>query len=289
LKKGHTSSHCREEVQVIVDNHTHLGDTLDSEAREYWKDCHRIPDRVVEDYIEAMSSVDRSILLGFPDPPENISSDECVALFVREHGDKFIPFYSINPALPTAMSDLERAVQEWGAKGIKMGPIYSKFRPDDEQYFAIYERIEELGLPIMWHQGSSFEAPDGTLEWAMPWMLDKVARTFPDLKMVIAHFGFPWIREVVALLRKRANVYTDVSALGTRTWVLYNALVDTLQYGAEDKVFFGSDFPMFTPAQIRDALYQASSIPEGTNLPALPGNVIDGIVNRNSLEILGIR
>jgi predicted TIM-barrel fold metal-dependent hydrolase len=126
------------------------------------------------------------------------------------------------------------------------------------------------------------------LEWANPVMLDKISRTFPDLKMIIAHFGFPWIREVVALLRKCPNVYTNVSALATRTWVLYNALVDAVQYDAEDKVFFGSDFPMFTPAQMHDALYEASSIPEGTNLPSLPRDIIEGILNRNCLEILGV-
>jgi predicted TIM-barrel fold metal-dependent hydrolase len=120
-------------------------------------------------------------------------------------------------------------------------------------------------------------------------MLDKVARTFPGLKMVIAHFGFPWVREVVALLRKRENVYTDVSALSERTWVLYNALVDSVQYGADDKVFFGSDFPGPTPEQMQEALYKASSIPEGTHLPALPRKVIDAIVNRNPLEVLGIQ
>jgi predicted TIM-barrel fold metal-dependent hydrolase len=279
----------RKEIEVMIDIHTHLGAAFDQKAAEYWQKNHRIPDWVSEAYVQAMESVDKAIILGFSVPPGNITSNECVAHFIREHDDKFIPFYCVDPALPTATSDLDHAVQEWGAKGIKLGPIYQTFRPDDEQYFPVYERIEELELPIMWHQGSSFAAPEGPLEWAQPWMLDKISRTFPNLKMVIAHFGFPWIREVVALLRKRPNVYTDVSAFGTRTWGLYNALVDAVQYGAEDKVFFGSDFPMFTPAQMRDALYGASSIPEGTNLPPLPRDVIERILNRNCLEILGIK
>jgi predicted TIM-barrel fold metal-dependent hydrolase len=272
----------------MIDIHTHLASIYDEEAKAFWESNRRIPERVAESYCEAMQSVDRAVLLAFPVPPGNIASNECVAHFVREQGGKFVPFYHIDPGLPTVMSDLERVAQEWGGKGIKLGPIYQGFKPDDERHFPVYERIEELGLPILWHQGSSLDAPNGPLEWAMPWRLDKIARTFPDLKMVIAHFGFPWIREVVALLRKRANVYTDVSAFGTRTWVLYNALVDTVQYGAEDKVFFGSDYPIYTPARMRDALYEASSIPEGTNLPQLSRDVIEGILNRNCLEILGI-
>ena len=261
---------------------------MNREAAEYWKKNRRIPDWITEPYVKAMETVDRAVLLGFPVLPGNISTNECVAHFVREHGSKYVPFYFLDPKLPTVMCDLERAVEEWGARGIKLGPVYQGFRPDDEQYFPIYERIEELRLPIMWHQGSSFSAPEGPLEWAQPWRLDKISRTFPDLKMVIAHFGFPWIREVVAMLRKRPNVYTDVSCFGRRTWVLYNALVDTLQYGVEHKGFFGSDYPIFTPAQIRDALYEVSSMAEGTNLPQLSADVVAGILNRNCLEILGI-
>ena len=276
---------------MVIDGHTHLGgasDREDVEARGYWRKHHRIPDSVVEPYVKAMEWVDRCIVLAWPFPPDNIGRNECVAQFVREYGEKFIPFYSLNPRLSTAMLDLERVAKDWGARGIKMSSLYMKFKPDSEEYFPVYERIEELGLPVMWHQGTSFEAEDGTLEWARPWMLDKVARTFPGIKIVISHFGFPWMREVVALLRKRPNVYTDVSCLATRTWVLYNALVDAVQYGAQDKIFFGSDYPLVTPAQMRDALYEASSIPEGTNLPPLPRHVIDDILHRNCLEILGI-
>jgi predicted TIM-barrel fold metal-dependent hydrolase len=282
---------------VVVDGHTHLGayvghirdaEEYDSEADGFWRKHHRVPNWIVEPYIEAMAWVDRVIVLAWPYPRNNIGRNECVAQFVREYGEKFVPFYSLNPRLPTAMSDLERAAQDRGARGIKMSSLYMKFKPDSEEYFPVYERIEELGLPVMWHQGTSFETQDGTLEWARPWMLDKVARSFPGIKIVISHFGYPWMREVVALLRKHPNVYTDVSCLATRTWALYNALVDALQYRAQDKIFFGSDYPLVTPAQMRDALYEASSIPEGTNLPPLPRNVIDDILNRNSLEILGI-
>jgi predicted TIM-barrel fold metal-dependent hydrolase len=283
---------------VVVDGHTHLGafvgdirlrEGSDLEAEEYWRKHHRVPDWVAEPYIEAMEWVERCIVLAWPYPRNNIGRNECVAQFVREYGNKFVPFYSINPRSPTAMSDLEHAVEDWGAQGIKMSSLYMEFKPDSEEYFKLYQRIEELGLVIMWHQGASFEAREGPLEWARPWMLDKVARTFPGVKIVISHFGFPWMREVVALLRKRPNIYTDVSCLATRTWVLYNALVDAVQYDAEDKVFFGSDYPLVTPAQMRDALYQASSIPEGTNLPPLPHEVVDGILDRNCLEILGIQ
>lgn len=274
---------------MLVDIHTHLGDTFDAKASGVWKREHRIPDWVTEPFLSAMDKVDKVVLLGFPSPPGNISENECVRHFVAEHGEKFVPFYYIDPKLPTALSDLDRVVHEWGAKGIKLGPIYQSFKPDDEQYFPLYARIEDMGLPIMWHQGSSFAAPDGPLEWARPWMLDKVSRTFPDLKMVIAHFGYPWIRELIALLRKRKNLYTDVSCLANRTWVLYNAFVEAIQYGVEDRIFFGSDFPLFTPGQIVDAMRTIPLMTEGTRLPAVHTDVVERVISRNCLEVLGIK
>jgi uncharacterized protein len=269
-----------------IDCHSHLGDLTDLEAAEFWKTNHRVPDRVAGPYLEAMQSVDRAIMLAHWGPP-SINSNDVVACFTREN-PKFVPFYNIDPRTPTVIADLDRLAHEMGGKGIKLGPIYQGFRPDDEAYFPVYEKIQSLRLPILWHQGSSFDAREGPLEWASPVLLDKIARAFPELKMIVAHLGFPWIRETIALVRKQPNVYADVSGLTLRTWILYTALVELIQYGGEDKIFFGTDFPWFTPAQAREGLYQAAAIPKGSNLPPLPEEVVEGILHRNCLKILGI-
>jgi predicted TIM-barrel fold metal-dependent hydrolase len=271
---------------MFVDFHTHLGDLKDRNAVDYWKKHHRIPDWVAQPYLEAMEPVDKAVVLAHWGPL-SINSNECVANFVNEHGGKFVPFYNIDPRVPSAGSDIEHLVRDWGGQGIKLGPLYQGFRPDDAQFFPVYEKIQELGIPILWHQSTSCDEREGPLEWARPFLLDKIARTFPDLKMIIAHFGFPWIGEVVALVGKHPNMYTDISALRLRTWALYNALVSVVQYGFEAKVLFGTDYPWFTPAQMHTGLYEAAAIPEGTNLPALSADVIERILGRNALAILG--
>jgi uncharacterized protein len=272
---------------MMIDCHTHLGASSDTRAQAIWRESRRIPSWVAETYLEAMKSVDRAILVAAPWEPEGIQGNESVALFASEY-PKIIPFLVVDPASPTAYADLARAVEEQGARGIKLGPIYQGFRPDDERYFPLYEAIQDRLLPILWHQGSSFVAVQGPLEWANPVLLDKVARAFPELKMVVAHLGFPWIRETVALVRKQPNVFTDVSALASRTWVLYNGLVDLVQYGGEDKVLFGSDYDASTPAQMQAALQRAAAIPAGTNLPPIPQEVVEAILHRDTLGILGI-
>ena len=273
---------------MIVDSHSHFGSIHDKEAIQYWNTHHRNPERVIEAFFRVREWVDRSIVVAFPGGP-HISNNEPIAAFAREFPTKVVPFYLLEPDSPTCLTDLERGVVEWGGRGVKLAPIYQNFKPDDERYFPMYAKLEDLKQTIIWFQGSSAEAPQGPLEWSNPVLLDKVARTFPDLKMVIAHLGFPWYRETVALLKRHPNVFTDVSALGTRSWFLYNALLEAHQYGVEEKIFFGSEYPMFTPSAIRDALYQASAIPEGSHLPPLPEGFVDRLLSRDSLGMLGIQ
>jgi len=173
-------------------------------------------------------------------------------------------------------------------RGLKLGPIYQHFVPDDRAYWPLYERAEALRIPILWHQGSSFMVPDGPLEASHPHRLDIIARTFPEIKMVIAHFGYPWSRETVAVIRRQANVYTDISVLAKRPWFLYNALVDALEYGAEEKVLFGSDYPAYTAAETAAALRKINDLTQGTGLPTVAEKVIEGIIERDSLALLGL-
>src|SRR5262249_41522962 len=106
---------------------------------------------------------------------------------------------------------------------------------------------------------------------------------------VIAHMGHPWFDEAIQVVRRHPNVYADVSALVGRRWLLYNALVAAIEYRVADKLLFGTDFPFFTAPQTIDGLRSLAGSPFGPDLPAIDEQVIEGIVNRPSLELLGLR
>ena len=76
--------------------------------------------------------------------------------------------------------------------------------------------------------------------------MDEIAIRFPELRVVMAHLGHPWQRETIATIRKHPHVYADVSALFYRPWSFYEARA--CDRGALEK-FFGSDFPIATPAE----------------------------------------
>ncbi len=273
----------------MIDIHTHPCSLTDRSVYHHFRGSGEIPDAVLGPFWEAVRDVNRAVVLALWAPASGIEvSNEFVAAIVRQDPARLVGFASADPTSGNAIPQLEMAVRELGMRGVKLAPIYQHFAADDPRVWPVYAWIQDAGLPIMWHQGASFLAPDGPLEEALPHRLDKVARAFPRIKMVIAHFGYPWSGEVVAMLHKHRNLYTDVSVLATRPWYLYNALVAALEYGVQDKILLGSDYPALTAIYTAAALRQINKLVWGTGLPTVPEQVIEDIINCNSLAMLGI-
>lgn len=278
---------------MIVDCHTHLADIghLGGEvvegARKAWGSACNLA-AVPERHAEAMKDCDAFIVL--PIDAEEIGysiPNEYVADYVKKDPSRRIGFASVDPNRIGADKLLREAVLGLGLKGLKLAPIYQRFHPASPQAYPLYAMADRLKIPVMWHQGTSY-VESGPLEYSNAVLLDPVARSFPELKMVIAHLGHPWFAETACVVRKHPNVYADMSALCTRPWQMYNAMITALEYGIEKKIFFGTDYPFFTPAQTMDAFRNINRIVEGTCLPRVPEKVIEDIIHRNTLDILGL-
>jgi predicted TIM-barrel fold metal-dependent hydrolase len=75
--------------------------------------------------------------------------------------------------------------------------------------------------------------------------IDDIAADFPDLKIILAHPSFPWDKEGLAVIRHKPNVYMDLSGWSPS---YFDPLV--VQYAktiAQDKILYGSDWPVVTP------------------------------------------
>ena len=71
-------------------------------------------------------------------------------------------------------------------------------------------------------------------------------------------------------------------------WEAYQALLGAYQFGVMDKLLFGSGFPSATASQCIEELYSINHMVHGTNLPAIPREQLRGIVERDTLTLLGI-
>jgi predicted TIM-barrel fold metal-dependent hydrolase len=172
-------------------------------------------------------------------------------------------------------------------RGVKLAPVYQNVDPMDHRLQPVYAYCQQHGLPIMFHQGTTFprRAP---LKFARPIQLEDVALRYPDLRMVIAHMGHPWMEETVVLIRKQPHVFADVSALYYRPWQFYNALMAAVEYGAAHKLLFGSDYPFTTPADSAAALRQVNHVTGVSGLPRIPERVIEDLIARDTFKLLGL-
>jgi predicted TIM-barrel fold metal-dependent hydrolase len=153
--------------------------------------------------------------------------------------------------------------------------------------WRLYEVADSLRIPIMFHQAGAFPA-QAVLEYGNPVLLDKIARSFPRLRLIVAHLGQPWIEETVQLLRKHKTMFADLSARYYRRWQFYNAMQQALDYQVTGQLLFGSDFPMQTTQEAADAFRALNDWGPGVSLPRIPEAVIESILYERPFELLGL-
>ncbi|CAN5453379.1 hypothetical protein BH10PLA1_BH10PLA1_15540 [soil metagenome] len=232
--------------------------------------------------------VDKSIVLGFKSRYLQAEiPNRFVADYVKRYPAKLIGFAGIDPTERGAVAELKIAKNDLHLHGVTLSPANQDFHPTDSRAMAVYAMAEELGMPVLIHPSGPF-AEQSKLEYSRPYLLDEVARTFPKLRIVIAQLGHPFIEETITLLGKHQNVFADVSGMLSRPWQAYNALVAVHQYQVIDKLLFGSDFPYTDAADCIEALYSINQIAQGTNLPLIPREALRGIVERDTLALLGL-
>ncbi len=161
--------------------------------------------------------------------------------------DRLIPFGTINPYLDHRPARVVRDLAERGAvRGLKLYPNYQHFYPNDSKLYPVYAVAEGLGLPIMFHTGSSV-LPGSRMKYADPLLWDDVAVDFPDLVIIQCHGGRPfWHDRSFTLCRIHENVYIDVAGLPASRLLQYFPEMERLA----EKFVFGSDWPGF-PRTIR--------------------------------------
>jgi len=238
-------------------------------------------DATPEMLLEATKTCDKVIVFApyFPHSGTR-GSQTAVAEFVKQHPDRFQGWCSVDPNDPECVDKLTHYVIDLGLRGLKISPIYQNFDPTDPKHLPLFKKAESLGIPINIHQGTTFirQAP---LKVANPILLEDIAIACPDLKMAISHMGHPWEAECCVLIRKHKNLFANTSALHYRPLRHYQAFMTALEYGVEDKLIFGSDFPSATTEQALAGLRKVNDIVEGTKFPRFPDEAMERIIYEN--------
>ncbi len=280
----------------IVDAHTHLWESVDQLGPEAAKKIRQQcvsqpwdqPDTSAQTFDQAMEPVEHAIVLGVQCGYVGASiSAQQVARYATRHPHKVLGFAGIDPMAAGYLSDIDEAVQ-LGLVGVTVSPAAGGFHPSDSRAMRLYERCQTLGLPIVVHPGTHFAGP-AMLEYSQPYLYDEVARTFPDLRLVLAGTGLPWVEQALVLVGKNRHCYADLSEVTSRPWQLYNVLLLAYQQGVMDSLLFGSDFPFTTPQTAIHNIYSVNTVTHGTNLPTVPREQLRSVVERDTLACLGLK
>lgn len=277
---------------MIVDVHTHClqPEHVSWEARQADERAGYPPMQSLspQRYLEALEPVDRAIVFGVRALRTGLSTpNEYTARWVAHDPTKLVGFMGIDPCEEGYIAEVDRCVSELGLRGIKLYPALAGFDPSDRTIWPLYEKAQQMGLPILLHMGAHPD-PRARLEYSQPLLIDRVAQAFPALKFVIAHMGHPWQRECAVVVRKHPNVYTDISGVWVRPWQGWQALVTMVEWEVQGKLLFGSDFPLWTPHEALTELRGLNDQLEGTKLPRVAEEVLEAVIHRDSLGLLGL-
>ena len=247
---------------LAIDVHVHptspeaigvLGADLEAMGRYFGREIPQISmDELAQQYrarkmMAVLLAMDTSTSTGWPPVP-----NDHIAAAVRAHADVFIGFAGVDPWKGRlAVDEARRAREVLGLRGLKLHPGLQKFAPNDDRFYPLWAAAAELGLVCLFHtgmMGTGAGLPGGggyKLKYVNPLLLDDVAADFPSLEIIMAHPGWPWQPEQLAMARHKANLYIDLSGWSPKYFP--GELVQNMNGLLQDKCLFGSDWPFLSP------------------------------------------
>ncbi len=146
-----------------------------------------------------------------------------------------------------ALDDIDLYVGEGKADGIIMEPgqffLRDSMLADDKMLWPIYEKCQAEGILVSLTFGGLF---CDKLENYNPIYIDRVAKLFPDMTLVLSHGGWPYVTEICHVAYQRPNVYLDIDYYGFTTNPGYQDYVIAANNVLQDRILFGSCYPGFS-------------------------------------------
>jgi uncharacterized protein len=174
-------------------------------------------------------------------------SNHVVCDLARRHPE-LIAFVSADPWALDAREGpmhLRDVVTNRGARGVKLHPVLQQFDVSDPRMFPIYETCVDLDVPIVAHSGPSRSGP----QFAEPRAFAGMLRSFPNLRVVLAHLGGGAWRQTAEIARAYPNAYFDcceiLAWIGASNAPDENQFARLIQEVGVDRVLLGSDFPWY--------------------------------------------
>jgi uncharacterized protein len=244
---------------MIIDAHTHLGrpgGALDSRATDLLKSMDQ-------------GKIDKALV--FAGRINSITTEQVIEE-IAPYKDRLFAIGSISfettytyvETLRKVLQHLDDLLASGAIRGLKFYPGYEHFYPAEPSIRCYLELAEKHNRPVIFHSGDTLSSPhlkSSKLKYALPIHVDDLAVEMPELKIVIAHMGYPWQREAAEVVYKNANVYADCSGFfygepdpqtSEHFGKVLREFIDIA--GNYDKLLFGSDWPVSNQVSYRGVM-----------------------------------
>ncbi|HUZ88006.1 MAG TPA: amidohydrolase family protein [Candidatus Baltobacterales bacterium] len=239
--------HCYPGTQPWIDSYGPFAKALGA----YWKHdwVAKSEDEVIGEFraagVEAvLVAFDIESVTGAPP-----CSNDYVAGMRDRHGDTVLQAWAaVDPLkMDAALTEARHAIKDLEMIGFHFHPIMGRYSVDDHRLRPLFELIDSLKVPVMIDVGTTGMGaglPGGLgskLRHAHPLAIDELASEFPNLTIIAAHPGWPWVEEMTAVALHKGNVFWELSGWAPKYFP--ESLKKDIRGRLRDKVMFGSDYP----------------------------------------------
>ena len=193
---------------------------------------------------------------------------------VRRHPRRFIGFFMLDPTRPRAAETATAAIDTGGLTGVCLLPAMHGYSIRDDAAQKIFELVAERpGVVVFVHCGvlsvgirqklglpSPFD-----IRFSNPLDLNSVANAFPNVKIIVPHFGAGFFREALMVADMCENVLFDTSS--SNGWIRYHpgltltsVFQTALSVVGPDRLLFGTDSSFFPRGWVRSVYEQQSAV-----------------------------
>ncbi|MGH7764619.1 MAG: amidohydrolase family protein [Candidatus Dormibacteraceae bacterium] len=268
--------HCYPGTQAWIDSYGPFAKALGAYWKRDW--VAKSEDEVIDEFrvagVEAvLVAFDIESVTGAPP-----CTNDYVAAMRDRNPDRVLQAWAaVDPLkMGAALEEARHAIKDLRMLGFHFHPIMGRYSVDDERFRPLFELIDGMKVPVMIDVGTTGMGaglPGGLgakLRHAHPLAIDELASEFPNLTIIAAHPGWPWVEEMTAVALHKGNVYWELSGWAPKYFP--DSLKKDIRGRLRDQVMFGSDYPSLPyerimsewedlgyPAEVMDAVFHGNA------------------------------
>jgi len=237
---------------MIIDSHTHIGEG----NGKYWS-----PSDLIKSMDDAR--IDISLVLSYFHSGRGTPVEKVIEACKEFPRLKAIGNVDYSTLSSQQIEKLQDLLTKKTILGVKFYLGYEQFYPNDKKLYPLYEFCSQNNFPVIFHTGVLETGYKGLLKYSHPLTIDELATNFPNLKIVIAHVGNPWIIDCAAVVEKNGNVYVDLSghfavyqsiSKEDRNYFVRQMAEFKLYVGDFTRCLFGTDWPLYSQKEYLKAV-----------------------------------